>query len=382
MKNFQVLTRRRFFDRSFKAAMGVALATLADIPLVMKRALAEGNMGLNGKKFLFIFLRGANDALNSVIPVGDPAYFDMGTAQSPKPTRPQIGIPLDPNHLAQYGSAGPCADLTQRLDLSGGVRGPTDPTYGFASAIPLGNGFAALHPSLKFLAPLYNAGELALLHRVGYPKQSRSHFDSQLFWENGNPNDKLSKDGIFYRAILESGLARTNALTGVSIQSSLPLILRGSGAAMTNLNDPTRYSLLGIPDTGSNVNKTTNFVGAASSFPYPDKRSRDLLALQFANMTDTLAIFDAIDFSEAGNNFVDNINTDADTAPYYLFPTSNAKNGGYALQNSDANKYVVDTGAYSFFRNLKAAALILNKTDAIIAGTEMQGSTRTTTREE
>jgi uncharacterized protein (DUF1501 family) len=33
----------------------------------------------------------------------------------------------------------------------------------------------------------------------------------------------------------------------------------------------------------------------------------------------------------------------------------------------------VDTGAYSFFTNLKAASLILNKTDAIIAGTETTG---------
>jgi uncharacterized protein (DUF1501 family) len=34
---------------------------------------------------------------------------------------------------------------------------------------------------------------------------------------------------------------------------------------------------------------------------------------------------------------------------------------------------VVDTGAYGFFNNLKAAALILNKTDAIVAGTEVGG---------
>jgi uncharacterized protein (DUF1501 family) len=56
-----------------------------------------------------------------------------------------------------------------------------------------------------------------------------------------------------------------------------------------------------------------------------------------------------------------------------LFPTTNAKNGGYALHANSAAKYVVDTGAYGFFQRLKAAALILNKTDAIIAGTEFGG---------
>lgn len=37
------------------------------------------------------------------------------------------------------------------------------------------------------------------------------------------------------------------------------------------------------------------------------------------------------------------------------------------------NRYVVDTGAYSLYKNIKAAALILNKTDAIVAGTEFSG---------
>src|SRR5206468_12113685 len=66
--NFNLITRRAFLDRSLKTSMAVALSTLVDIPFVMKRALAEGSIGLNGKKVLFIWLRGANDALNSVIP--------------------------------------------------------------------------------------------------------------------------------------------------------------------------------------------------------------------------------------------------------------------------------------------------------------------------
>ena len=68
--NLNILNRRAFLSQSFKMSMGVALATLADIPFVMKRALAEGNIGLNGKKILFIWLRGANDSLNSVVPIG------------------------------------------------------------------------------------------------------------------------------------------------------------------------------------------------------------------------------------------------------------------------------------------------------------------------
>jgi hypothetical protein len=230
---------------------------------------------------------------------------------------------------------------------------------------------------LKFLAPVYNAGELALIHRVAYPKQSRSHFDSQNYWETGTPNNNLSKEGIFYRTMLESGLATKQALSGVSIQSALPLSLRGSKAAMTNLTDPTRYGLLGIPNTAPGNTKADSFLRMANQFPFPEKKERELLSLQFDNLMGTLAVFETIDFSEPGNTFVDDVNTDNDTAPYYLFPTTNAKNGGYALHGNNAQKYVVDTGAYSplgtFFNNLKNAALVLNKTEAIVAGTEMGG---------
>ena len=364
MDNFNILTRRAFLDRSVKIGLGVALATLTDIPFVIKRALAEGNIGLNGKKVIFIFLRGANDSLNSLIPIVDDAYNTTN--------RPNILIPGETALNYYATTAAGSFDPTQYADTGGTLRGAADATFSYAKAIKLGNGFTALHPSLKFLAPVYNAGQLALIHRVAYPKQSRSHFDSQNYWESGQPNDNVNKDGIFYRTMIESGLANTAPLTGVSVQSSLPLILRGSTAAMTNLTDPTRYNLFGIPNTTAGNAKTDRFINGANYYPFPDKINRSLLNLQYQNMANTLNIFAGIDFSEAANTFVDNTNTDGD-APYYLFPTSNAKNGGYVLHGNDTNKYVVDTGAYSLFTNLKAAALILNKTDAIVAGTEYTG---------
>jgi uncharacterized protein (DUF1501 family) len=365
--HLNIITRRTFLDRSFKTGMAVALSTLADIPFVMKRALAEGNIGLNGKKVLFIWLRGANDALNSVIPIMDPAYST---------SRPTLAIPTDAG--ANYSTPGAC-------EFPEAGAGSIYDSYPFG--IKTGNGFAALHPSLKFLAPVYNAGDLALVHRVAYPRQSRSHFDSQNFWETGSPNNNLSKDGIFYRTIVESGLANTAPLTGVSIQSSLPLILRGSAAAMTNLTDPNRYDLLGVPNNTAGNAKATNFLNQANLYPFPAKRNRDLLELQYANMKNTLSIFAGINFTEAGNTFRDNVKTDGDvdwypqgqasndSQGYYLFPTVDVKNGGWRRPNGAnvGNKFIVPTNLQGFFANLKAAALVLNKTDAIIAGTEYGG---------
>src|SRR5437867_2737937 len=93
--NLNVITRRSFLDRSLKTGAAVALGTLMDIPLFVKRALAEGNIGISGKKLLFIWLRGANDGLNSLIPILDPAYAT---------SRPNLGIPADP--ATNYSSSG------------------------------------------------------------------------------------------------------------------------------------------------------------------------------------------------------------------------------------------------------------------------------------
>ena len=269
--------------------------------------------------------------LNSVIPIRDDAYAS---------SRPTLGIPGEADSV--YATAGACFDATLYKDIGGTARLAADPTYSYGNAIPLGNRFAALHPSLKFLAPVYNAGDLALVHRVAYPRQSRSHFDSQRYWENGNPNNNLVNDGIFYRTVLASGLANTSPLTGVSIQSSLPLILRGSEAAMTNLPDPGNYRLYGVPydpdDPAVGTTKATNYLAAANLYPFPPKRNRELLQLQYANLEKTLGVFANIDFSEEGNIFRDDVKTDRDVDwypswqqgsndadGYFLFPTEGSQ---------------------------------------------------------
>jgi len=357
MNTPQILTRRNFFSTATGLAATAALSSLTDVPLFVQKALAEGGLGQPGtngrvKKLLFIFLRGANDGLNNVIPHGDDAY-------GPK-IRDNIAIPVDP--AQSWNVQG------KALFPEAGTNGAT---FAYPYSLPLGNGFAGLHPALKFLTPVYNAGELALIHRVAYPQQSRSHFDSQSYWETGAPRTAMVKDGLLYRAMVESGRPGKNSLTGVSFQNSLPLLLRGSRAAMTNLSDPTRYDLLGVPNTADGNLKTARALQAATGATFPDKANRDLLQQQYENMRRTLEIFAGIDFSEAGNTFVDNQNSDGNK-PYSLFPTTNAKNGAGPSGATNPG-YVVPTSAYGYFNQLKSAALILNKTDALVAGTQIDG---------
>jgi uncharacterized protein (DUF1501 family) len=129
--------------------------------------------------------------------------------------------------------------------------------------------------------------------------------------------------------------------------------------------------------------KSDGALFAANLYPFAAKKNRELLSLQYENLQKTLGLFSGINFLETGNTYRDDLVTDNDTAwaaangnqGYYLFPTTNAKNGGWQRPTApnDATKYVIDPGHQSFFTNLKAAALVLNNTDAIIAGTELNG---------
>jgi len=387
-----IISRRSFFNASFKAGLGVMLGTLIDVPMVVKRALAEGNIGLNGKKLMFIWLRGANDSLNSLIPVQDSAYAS---------NRPNIKIPTDPG--TNYSTVTGAMDFPK----AGNTAGAYD-AYPFA--IRAGNGFTAIHPAMKFMADVYNAGDLAFLHRTGYVAQSRSHFDSQRYWENGQPNNNGDLRGMFNKTIAESGLAATRTLTGVSCQNTLPLIMRGTDVALTNIGDITRYNLLGIPNTTAGNNKFDPLLASGNNAKFTTKDQRQLLQSQYKNLSGSLAIFEGLvsDYNE--NPYRDNVVTDDDqdwaTAwsgnsytvdskgrshgpGYYLFPKSgsnfasgNTINGGWARDPGQSvtqfNKYVVDTGAYNstntgLFQSLLAACMVLNQTETIISGTEYGG---------
>ena len=87
-----------------------------------------------------------------------------------------------------------------------------DPPHTFipeGEALDSGNGFAQLQPSLVadwrvysfFHQRLERGRKHGFLHRIGYDGQSRSHFDSQHFWQNGIPGDADTEEGFMYRRI-------------------------------------------------------------------------------------------------------------------------------------------------------------------------------------
>jgi uncharacterized protein (DUF1501 family) len=322
----QIITRRNFLGRSLQLALASVAGAHLNVPLFLRQALAQGEIRAGARKILFIFLRGGNDAINTVIPWADEAYNPVN--------RPTLHI-TGPDPLSRVPGRSP-----EQPDLS--------------RVIDLGNGFAGLHPALRDLCPLHNAGELACVHRVGYSKQSRSHFDSQRYWENGVPRNDMLRTGIFYRALMETGLHEGREFPGVSVQQgSSPLLLRGP-QAMVNLSDPNRYDLHGVAGGGGDREKQLAAIAAAHAMPHPAKHNRHLLFPTGQSLRGSIEGMKSIGLES--NDFFD---TDGVTR---LFPI-----------NAASNQKQFRSSAYRFFQNLKVAAQVLAGTDAVITGTELGG---------
>jgi len=154
---------RRYFLKSG----GVALASFATTaPSFLTRtvfAQTDAGRGTDRPIIIAIFQRGAADGISMVVPFGDKNYSAV---------RPQISIP-EPARNATEGA----------IDL---------------------DGFFGLHPSLESLKPLFDAGHLAIVHAVGSPDNTRSHFDAQDYMESGAPGNKSVSDGWLNRYLQAS----------------------------------------------------------------------------------------------------------------------------------------------------------------------------------
>jgi uncharacterized protein (DUF1501 family) len=131
------------------------------------------------------------------------------------------------------------------------------------------DGRFGLHPGMKAFEPLFREKRLAIVHGIGSPNNSRSHFDAQDYMESGTPFDKGTNTGWLNRA---SGLMGHEAtpFRSVSLTNSMPRSFYGDQAAIavSNLRD------FAIQMRG---NKMASNVTARSFEDLYDQASSDLL---------------------------------------------------------------------------------------------------------
>lgn len=145
-----------------------------------------------------IFQRGAADGLNALAPYSDAGYYAH---------RPNIALPA--------------------------------PALGNPNSGIYVNADFALHPALAPLKPVYDGGDLALVHATGVPHQIRSHFSAQNLIERGVVEKTGPTTGWLGRHLSLSPAASGSAFRAISISGNVPVALSGAlePLAIDNLND-------------------------------------------------------------------------------------------------------------------------------------------------
>jgi uncharacterized protein (DUF1501 family) len=134
------MNRRQFLNR--------AAAAVATLPTYTPRiAFAPRQSAPCGDVLVCVFLRGAADVLNMLVPHGEEAYYR---------DRPTLAI-ARPDDLR-------AAPSLRAHDL---------------------DGFFGLHPALLSLLPGWQAKDLAFVQACGAPDESRSHFQAMELMERG-----------------------------------------------------------------------------------------------------------------------------------------------------------------------------------------------------
>ena len=143
-----------------------------------------------------IQLTGGNDYLNTLIPYGDPLYYD---------NRTNVGIPQE-----------------EVLQI---------------------NDYVGLHPAASAIKSLYDDGKVAIINGVGYPTPNRSHFRSMDIWHTCEP-DKVGNEGWLGRVIRDIDPKSENVLTGVNFGRGLPRALALSGVPVASVAVLETYGVL------------------------------------------------------------------------------------------------------------------------------------------
>jgi uncharacterized protein (DUF1501 family) len=137
-----------------------------------------------------IFLRGAADTLNMVVPHAEDAYYAL---------RPTLGIPRPDDSKANADS--------RVLDL---------------------DGFFGFHPSMRGLLDAWDEKQLAIIHACGAPDESRSHFKAQELMERGVEDERGPASGWIGRHLTTLDTGNRSPLRAVGLGEMPQRSLSGS----------------------------------------------------------------------------------------------------------------------------------------------------------
>ncbi len=153
-------------------------------------SFAPSQTAPRGDVLIVVFLRGAADVLNMVIPHGEDEYYTL---------RPSLGIPRPDDNKAKAEE--------RSIDL---------------------DGFFGLHPLMSPLMPMWQEGHLGIIHACGAHDDSHSHFKAQELMERGVDNEHGPASGWVGRHLATLNTGNPSPLRAIALDEMPQRSLYGS----------------------------------------------------------------------------------------------------------------------------------------------------------
>jgi uncharacterized protein (DUF1501 family) len=218
-------------------------------------SFAPQNTAPRGDVLVVVFLRGAADVLNMVVPHGEDAYYQL---------RPSLGIPR-PDHASKKKEE-------RVIDL---------------------DGFFGFHPSMASLMDAWQSEQLAIIHACGAPDESRSHFKAMELMERGVEDERGPASGWIGRHLATLNTGNSSPLRAVGMGTRPQRSLSGS-VPVSALRSIADFHLGGDP-------RALQQMRAALSTVYED----DVMGQETLSIMDTLQKLDATNYDSPITNYPD-----------------------------------------------------------------------------
>ncbi|NQS92566.1 MAG: DUF1501 domain-containing protein [Chloroflexi bacterium] len=219
-------------------------------------SFAPRNTAPRGDTLVVVFLRGAADGLNIIIPHAEEAYHRL---------RPSLRLPR-PDDIRASGDR-------RTIDL---------------------DGFFGFHPALRPLLPAWQAGQLACIQACGAPDESRSHFKAMELMERGTSEESGPSTGWIGRhlATLETG--NPSPLRAIGLGEQIPRSLYGPIPAS---------SLRSIADFHLGRSDAARALSGALSVLYAGENNLSVQGQETLQIMETLEKLDPTAYTSAGTAY-------------------------------------------------------------------------------
>ncbi len=228
------MRRRTFIKQAGQLSLGSlalqglpisSFATASMLPLL-------DCQGINDRVLVVVFLKGANDGLNTIVPINQ---YDDYVAKRPTIKLPNVG---ESNGLINL-------DTTLSLERQVGI-----------------------HPMMNAFKNMYDADKASIIQAVGYPSPNKSHFKSTDLWMTGGdgtpPNFNIESGWI--GRYLESSLPGVNGISTPEYPDPLGIQFGDTKPSGSLHNHELEY--LGINLTGQNPANLFGLLNGLGSAPH------------------------------------------------------------------------------------------------------------------